>query len=659
MKPIVLLGLLTAFFAAAGAAAAPELLLPKDKAVTGSDRVLLLGKGTPGQSIPLRVESDGSTAEGTARAKDTGAFWFLVPLQPGLNTLELGGRRVQVFRTENGGTAPAGFRPQRLHSGGISKCADCHEDDLRVRVEGVPGVCLRCHEIAPNNPRHPGRPEDDRHYRASTSRCSRCHDPHGATEPKLLLDATEALCGTCHGNIGMGKGAHPALDQGGCTACHSPHFSGYPKGLRQPEPAVCQDCHDQGKPQGDARFHPTLTDPGSCSVCHAPHGATGGGMLRKPARQLCTTCHAAIGAGRVVHAALDDGCGTCHGLHRADDRKQAARTCGDCHDTTGDRGLAASHGNLAIGPEACGGCHLPHASEQDHLLRKGRHEPVADGDCSACHERAPGSSPAAGKPTATCLDCHDSVKGLSGPGNALHQPAADGECVTCHAPHGSERTAHLRGPVRQLCGECHDQPSTKDGRVAHSAADACTDCHHPHGGKNPRFLATPLADLCAECHDNPTAGKAKAHPALDEGCGACHDPHSGFGAATLKTPPRALCLECHSDPTAGKAVSHRPARDGCTGCHDPHGGNGAAYLRTPVTALCAKCHDPQAHRHSLNAESTTRNFPRAADFPREGKVLACIGCHAPHSSAEKGLLVRPKQELCDGCHAFIGIKLSD
>jgi DmsE family decaheme c-type cytochrome len=111
--------------------------------------------------------------------------------------------------------------------------------------------------------------------------CSTCHNPHGATNERLLRvgDSIAEMCTSCHAEKrGPYLWEHaPARD--GCVACHDPHGSSNERMLVARPPILCQRCHV-------ARQHPsTIYDAAlvqtnlhvyarSCVMCHTNiHGS--------------------------------------------------------------------------------------------------------------------------------------------------------------------------------------------------------------------------------------------------------------------------------------------------------------------------------------------------------------------------------------------------
>lgn len=431
-----------------------EVLLPKPMAIVAGDSVMVMGKAKPGEKVTVRTDAGGKVQEGSAAATKEGVLRFSLPLQAGINRIAVAGTVVEVFGANGGGAAPAGFRAQRVHAGDLSRCGDCHEATMALRQGGYPGVCTNCHVVSAQNPAFKGAAEDDRHFRASGSRCGRCHDPHGTNDPKLLAGDSTRLCAQCHGAHSGTTDLHAAFDEGGCVACHDPHFSGYPSQLVRPLTDVCASCHAEILEQGHG------SDLEECSTCHDPHGKQGSALARGSFEKRCGECHDGIGAEKHRHPALEEGCEACHDPHSAKKgamlKGTVAAVCGACH----DEGKA----------EAGAG--------------RVRHE-AADG-CTDCHGAHGGDNAKylAARGEALCFECHDDPR----EGRALVHAALDEGCLSCHGPHGGIEGGMLVRSPRETCLECHDDPAGREGHPAVAEDTRCSSCHDPHASEQPRLL---------------------------------------------------------------------------------------------------------------------------------------------------------------------------
>jgi predicted CXXCH cytochrome family protein len=128
-----------------------------------------------------------------------------------------------------------------------------------------------------------------------------------------------------------------------------------------------------------------------CLSCHEPHAADAPKLLKKKGDELCFTCHdRRLTAGKVRHAALDQGCTACHGAHGTEgdkliSAKQEAELCRSCHSdlTRHYHPTQTSRPDPRTGAAMrCTSCHRPHASDVPGLLT---HDPKRD-LCIQCHD---------------------------------------------------------------------------------------------------------------------------------------------------------------------------------------------------------------------------------------------------------------------------------
>jgi predicted CXXCH cytochrome family protein len=90
------------------------------------------------------------------------------------------------------------------------------------------------------------------------------------------------------------------------------------------------------------------------------------------------------------------------------------------------------------------------------------------------------------------------------------------------------------------------------------------------------------------------------------------------------------------------AVQHDPFQfDECTGCHEPHASNYRPLVVRPQPELCYACH-PQIRA----------DFLKVSHHP-VGTLLDCTGCHQPHASDYPALLPAKGNAICYTCHDVI------
>jgi len=316
----------------------------------------------------------------------------------------------------------------------------------------------------------------------------------------------------------------------------------------------------------------------------------------------CLLCHEQLSKEKVVHAALQMGCPTCHtGINAADVPHKKTNNV--------EKGLSSAQ------PDLCFGCH-----DKAKFQKKTVHAAVAMG-CTGCHN--PHSSKNAkllvSEMPDLCFNCHDK-KLFMGKKN-IHPPVMGGMCTGCHNPHASDAPKLLLSEPPALCYNCHDK-SKFTGKQVHApiGAGMCTSCHSPHQSDNEKLLIGTAPDLCYNCHDKAAFSNKNVHAPVAGGmCLGCHKPHAAAEPYLLKNDAVRLCLECHP---AIKTTPHAIAGFGGDG--HPLG-----YLQKKKKPL----EDPS----------------------RPGKRFYCGSCHNPHSTDTPKLFrfeAKSGMALCGNCHKF-------
>jgi len=425
-----------------------------------------------------------------------------------------------------------------------------------------------------------------------------------------------SVCAECHSDKTEGKNVHTAIAMG-CLTCHEIRVSRdvtRTKFVTTTKLKLCLSCHED-KTAANIKGKVHKPAERQCLRCHDPHQSDFPNHLLKSVSgdsketNLCLSCHVTFAGeapkGGSRHAALDMGCDTCHLTHKTGERgvrefdfhltKDAPALCKDCHDVE-DPGLIKAHQEQPFGSADCLSCHDPHLSKQKHLLAKYTHPPFADLQCDTCHG-----------------------------------PAKDGKVV-------------LTAEGKELCLMCHSEKGEQieKSQVQHPGAMGdCTDCHSPHGGNWPYFPKPNPVAVCTSCHADIAELGKKAHPhqpVVEEGCGICHDPHGNNNLHLLRAvKPNDLCLQCHGPDTNRKPV---PDTDLVT-IFDGTVKLPASYF-SQVVILPLKF----GFGHPVDGHPAT-NFG--------DKVINCLTCHQPHSSAEPNLLVgdqRADMNFCVKCHTI-------
>lgn len=422
--------------------------------------------------------------------------------------------------------------------------------------------------------------------------------------------------------------------------------------------ASCSDCHELGDGGAAAKsIHPPYGD-GECGSCHLDHGETPGLLLTGEGNALCR----------------------------------------ECHDTSVP-GFAKAHNDFNGSGASCTGCHDPHHSPLESLLRPDRHRPVVDGKCKSCHRK--GGELLLPKVRLLCMSCHprESFAGVS-----VHEPVRKGECLKCHDPHGSPERALLRGRYSEnrwlekgdrdyaLCIQCHEDASfsgdllesetgfrkgrknlhrthvkgesAAPGEERQSSMINCRNCHYAHASQNEHLVRSELdcgGVLCLKlsyrslpgggecgsgCHGIRAyggKGEVGALPSPDDTSVRLPVDSSG-----MKSPEASstTCSSCHDtgDSRFSRGTVHLPVKTGdCTACHVDHGPDNRLLLVSQEGELCSRCHDLE-RSSSVSAHR---------GFPLEG--AACSDCHNPHSAENANLLRGREHEPfserdCGACH---------
>lgn len=345
-----------------------------------------------------------------------------------------------------------------LHKAVSQGCDACHDQEGKKHVfkltMPVEKLCLDCHKEKIDADRKVGK----LHPPVEKSDCGKCHDPHGSAGEKLLKPQPDS-CLQCHSTKVLLKSAcvHKPVRED-CGTCHKGHASPNEKLLTQPLPALCLDCHDEiNKKVPPALQHKPVKE-GECTLaCHTPHAGPNAKLLQQPLVDLCLDCH--------------------------DDVKKAISTAKTPHKALGEA-------------RACLTCHDAHGGKSPKLMRE---------DTTA----------------KVCFQCHkDKAKHVAETANNPHEPVAKGDCAACHSPHGGttkllKRTypetfyAPFDAASYGLCFSCHksglatEKTTTsltgfRDGdrnlHAVHAAKSekgrTCRACHDVHGAAQPKLIRT-------------------------------------------------------------------------------------------------------------------------------------------------------------------------
>jgi predicted CXXCH cytochrome family protein len=312
----------------------------------------------------------------------------------------------------------------------------------------------------------------------------------------------------------------------------------------------------------------------------------------------------------------------------------------------------------------CFSCH-----DREAFQKRVKHEPVAGGDCLACH--SPHVARFGGllqkEVKDLCYSCH-AAAAEKHTQNFVHQPVKQGKCLSCHDPHAADQAGLLKDRLAATCFSCHVKlAKTFKNTHAPYAKGKCDACHAPHESAYPYLLLKDQDALCSGCHSPASVkGKHPNFPAEVGNCGSCHNPHGSNRPGLIrdvlhapyadgcsdchakKNAPVLIdsCLACHPEVSEQMASSHnhlvRYKDNGCMACHSPHAGDDKRLLKGKERHLCGQCHEATFKRYETSAY-------------KHQMTDACNNCHAPHGSNHPAMAKAPINEVCNACHGQHGI----
>ncbi len=298
------------------------------------------------------------------------------------------------------------------------------------------------------------------------------------------------------------------------------------------------------------------------------------------------------------------------------------------------------------------------------------HEPVADGDCTGCHNPHGGQNRffiPTKKEADTCFQCHENNKMVK---KYLHGPVAAGECTACHTPHASNYKMLLIADKNKICFKCHsDKKRWEKFPVKHKPfTKGCLDCHDPHNSDVKMHLkAKSEKQLCLKCHSKIKKDKKLVqeiehsrypHKPVAKGeCGKCHNPHATKYGYLLRASEKNICFMCHkkiAERVKTCKYVHGPVKTGgCGACHEVHGSNYPFILvkyfpkkfynnySKGMYDLCFECHNEEKISDPKTKETNFRNGDVNLHYVHvliPGKGRSCKACHEVHAANQPDLI---------------------
>lgn len=342
------------------------------------------------------------------------------------------------------------------------------------------------------------------HGPVATGDCSFCHKQEKIDEHHFRqITDVAGLCYECHEPLDLGSAIHQPVKDGDCIGCHDPHQAANQFQLIESGAQLCYECHDNSIGKTKFVHGPVAVD--GCSICHAPHSSDAPKLLMAEGNEMCYFCHTdkqeEIADKEHIHEPVEQGCVECHSPHGSDfnfslPANSTETICFTCHAEKQEEiaKVTVKHGGLES-ERRCLGCHNPHASIFKNQL-----------DLA---------------PLDLCLSCHDrqfpSEKGsfladmrkLLAENPVHHGPIADKDCSACHDTHGGNyfRILRTRYPRKfyasfdpdnfALCFMCHNNTLVEDAQTTTltNFRNGDQNLHYVHVNKKPK------GRTCRACHD--------------------------------------------------------------------------------------------------------------------------------------------------------------
>jgi DmsE family decaheme c-type cytochrome len=154
--------------------------------------------------------------------------------------------------------------------------------------------------------------------------CVACHtdvvhfQTSGEVKPPLAFRKQQGFCQQCHGidTLGFAQVFHHPVPEGAmdCTSCHAVHGK-LDRTIALEQGDSCGQCHRR-QVQNHVFPHAALRE--GCLTCHQPHGSPLRALLTEPSNTLCLKCHLEAGfpvIEGVDHTTMLAGGSRCYDCH--------------------------------------------------------------------------------------------------------------------------------------------------------------------------------------------------------------------------------------------------------------------------------------------------------------------------------------------------------
>lgn len=286
--------------------------------------------------------------------------------------------------------------------------------------------------------------------------CAGCHVAHDVLVQDTPHSVDSGFAGAtgCEGCHGPGQAHVTAVVQADLAAARSLIFSF--DGSPLENAAICLTCHQSSSETAHFDHSEHQLNGVACQDCHSSHPTAAFGAAENEAR--VPLLRSDLFRNVPIRPETD------RWLAESLLSESEPELCFGCHAGIEGQFALPSHHPVAEGLMTCTGCHNPHDSRSQPMLRSANQE--------------------------TCVGCHAEKRG---PFIFEHAAANVEGCTVCHTPHGSvNRMLLVRREERFLCLQCHVNPfapNVPHGRLGFQTSGDCVRCHTAvHGSNSSPFL---------------------------------------------------------------------------------------------------------------------------------------------------------------------------